>query len=180
MTYYFAADLHLGHRMVSKLRWFPDVETHDAFVLDGIARLSKHDILWVLGDLTLENPERAIGLLAKTPCRKRLILGNHDKGHPMHKRSERWHRRYYEAFEYVGVVGLCQGWLLSHFPYADSPKADRTEEIRYSQWRLLDHGQPLLHGHLHSHEKRTSKREVHVGLDAWGLKPVSLEEVEGV
>lgn len=173
MTYFFTADLHLGHRMVAGLRGFEVVYDHDAAILDGIARLTKHDILWVLGDLTLENPDRTLCQLAMTPCRKRLVLGNHDAGHPMHKRSAKWQHRYYAAFEYVGTVGLQSGWLLSHFPYS----ADHTDTARYAQWRLPNYGQPLLHGHTHSDVVRTSETETHVGLDAWGLKPVALEEL---
>jgi calcineurin-like phosphoesterase family protein len=35
------------------------------------------------------------------------------------------------------------------------------------QWRLPDRGEFLAHGHTHAALRRTSPREVHVGIDAW-------------
>ncbi len=73
--------------------------------------------------------------------------------------------------------------LLSHFPYV----GDRGQE-RYAQWRLKDEGLPLLHGHTHSAEEISytprinngggwPTTQMHVGLDAWNLTPVSLEQI---
>lgn len=63
--------------------------------------------------------------------------------------------------------------MLSYFPYA----TDHTTSARYLQFRLRDEGNWLLHGHTHAKEKITSRREIHVGLDAWNLRPVSLTDI---
>ena len=65
--------------------------------------------------------------------------------------------------------------LLSHLPYQDA--GDHTAEERYPQFRLPDLGGWLVHGHTHSSLKADGLRSVHVGLDAWGLRPVSEGEI---
>lgn len=184
---YFTSDLHLGHRLVAKHRGFllpngdPDVEAHDHAVLGNWVRtVGAEDQVWVLGDLSVtSNADRLRSLLAtigSLPGEKHLIPGNHDPVHPMHRDAHKWQRAYLETFSSVQpfarrrVAG--QPVLLSHFPYS----ADRGE-VRYSQYRLKDEGMFLLHGHTHSSERVTSKRELHVGLDAWDLTPVSIESV---
>ena len=61
---------------------------------------------------------------------------------------------------------------------------DHTEEERYDQFRLRDLGTTLLHGHTHS-DQRVSRSsngtlQIHVGLDAWGLKPVTLHQIKTI
>jgi calcineurin-like phosphoesterase family protein len=62
--------------------------------------------------------------------------------------------------------------LLSHFPYA----ADRGP-ARYMQYRLRDEGEWLLHGHTHGKERFHDQREIHIGVDAWDLRPVPVEDI---
>lgn len=58
---YFTADLHLGHRLVSGLRGFPDPAEHDAAVADRWrARVGGDDVVWVLGDLAVTSSRRGI------------------------------------------------------------------------------------------------------------------------
>lgn len=178
---WFLSDPHFGHSRVAGLRGFGSVECHD----EGIARrwwftVRPDDVVWVLGDLCLGNPERALERIAGLPGRKRLIFGNHDAGHPSHRNAHRWSRAYAGVFEYVAASARIklQGRevLLSHFPY----ERDRGP-VRHEQWRLPDLGVPLLHGHTHGTERRSATPfgtpELHVGLDAWNLHPVSDREL---
>lgn len=177
MSTWFTSDLHFGHRLVAGHRGFTDTTDHDdAICIEWCKRVTTSDQVWVLGDLTLSNPTKALGIIAELPGTKHFISGNHDPCHPMHRDSHKWQRRYLAAFESVQpfarrkIAGHYV--LLSHFPYT----ADRGE-VRYSQYRLADEGMWLLHGHLHSTEQRTSAREIHVGVDAWGLAPVNLDTI---
>lgn len=182
----FTSDLHLGHEKVAHLRGFATVQKHDETVLANLAAAVRpEDVLWVLGDVVGQDDavERAVEALRAVPGRKRLILGNHDPAHPMHRGAFRWQGVYRRAFEWVESVARTriggQDVLLSHFPY----ERDRGEP-RFLQWRVVDFGLPLIHGHLHTRDRGTSTvrlvggrlevvhREVHVGLDAWDLKPV--------
>ena len=87
--------------------------------------------------------------------------------------------------------------LLSHFPY----EGDHTTEERATQFRLRDEGLWLVHGHTHLTNRLGPNpryltimdaatggpgkpdprgREVHAGLDAWDLRPVSEAAILGV
>jgi calcineurin-like phosphoesterase family protein len=178
VTVWLSADLHLGHRLVAELRGFgDDVAAHDQAVLDNWDRVvSGADQVWVLGDLAVSNPAQALMELRGLPGVKHLVTGNHDPASPIHRDSHKWQRRYLDVFESVQAYARRRyngrGVLLSHYPYT----TDRGFEARYPQWRLPDLGEFLLHGHTHSKERVTSPREVHVGLDAWSLEPVMLDE----
>ena len=78
--------------------------------------------------------------------------------------------------------------LLSHYPYSGvgaegNRKEDGSQlEERFAEFRLTDCGRPLLHGHTHGPEKlhfsQAGTPQVHIGLDAWGMRLVSHNEVE--
>jgi calcineurin-like phosphoesterase family protein len=164
---YYTSDLHFGHRLVAGLRGFDNTDDHDqAIISHWYDTVNNDDIVYVLGDLAINNPTRAIGIVSELPGRKRLIWGNHDFGHPMRRDAPRWTKWYSQAFEYTAPFGRRRingrNVLLSHFPYTE----DR-DTARFMQYRLPDMGEYLLHGHLHSAFAITSTREIHVGWDAW-------------
>lgn len=177
MSVWFTSDLHLGHRMVSELRGFPSADEHDRHLAEQWrSRVRPSDHVWVLGDLAVSSPTNALAIIESLPGQKHLISGNHDKCHPMHRDAHNWQRRYLNVFDSVQPFArrkiADRDVLLSHFPY----HVDR-EEPRHTQYRLRDEGAWLLHGHLHAAEQVTSEREMHVGVDAWGLAPVSLDAI---
>lgn len=187
MTTFFTSDLHFGHRKVAGLRGFGEhctsVAEHDAAIRDGWrARVEETDVVYILGDLSAGGravTENSLGELFELPGGKRLIAGNHDPAHPMNRDAWKWTKAFAEVFEHVApfarVRVLGREVMLSHFPY----ERDRGP-MRYAQYRLRDEGLPLLHGHTHGTERLTvlnraegPRVEVHVGVDAWGLSPVS-------
>ncbi len=183
---HFTSDLHLGHRKAAEHRGYDDVSEHDrAIVENWNAVVRPDDEVWVLGDLAMSSPTYALALIATLPGRKRLILGNHDKPHPMHRDAHKHLRAYLEVFDSVAQSARrrVEGTevLLSHFPY----HRDRGP-VRHTQWRLRDEGRWLLHGHTHGSERvtitgfrRTAPltKEIHVGVDAWDLTPVPLTTI---
>ena len=178
MSVYFTSDLHFGHRKVAELRGFPGFNVHDETIIEGWRNYVRpKDQVWVLGDLAASSPVNALRILADLPGEKHLIPGNHDRCHPMHRSSQKYLPQYLEVFATVQAFARRRingrTVLLSHFPYT----ADHTDPPRYSQYRLPDRGEWLLHGHTHSQDMITSDHEVHVGVDAWGLRPVSLDEL---
>lgn len=181
---FFTSDLHLGHDYVARVRGFADAARHDvAIVANWSAAVRPDDHVWILGDLAASSPAYALGVLAGLPGVKHLVLGNHDRAHPMHRDAYRQQAAYLDVFASVQASARrrIQGRevLLSHFPY----DRDR-DEFRFAQWRLADLGVPLLHGHTHGTERLSrsarSTPEIHVGLDAWDLAPVPLATVEGL
>lgn len=177
-TIYVTSDWHIGHRLVADHRGFADTDEHDNAILDGLAVLTKRDRLKVLGDLTVNRHQlpRVFDLVDSLPCPVDLYLGNHDEAHPMHRNSHLVQRPYLEHFASIQAFGRMkmngQSVLLSHFPY----HSDRGP-VRFSQYRLRDEGQWLLHGHTHGTERFHDAREIHVGVDAWNLTPVSIDTI---
>lgn len=174
-TIYYTADLHIGHRFVSDLRGFGATVDHDAAMIETWwSTILPDDIVYVLGDVALGRLDDALSTMAALPGRKRLIMGNHDRCHPMFRDAPKWHAKYAAVFEYISPFARRriegQSALMSHFPY----HGDRGEP-RYMQYRLPDMGEYLLHGHTHS-PKRGTGREIHVGWDAWS-RPVAEHEI---
>lgn len=61
--------------------------------------------------------------------------------------------------------------FLQHFPTKGD--GDSFEKDRHDVWRLpLTPRHFLIHGHTHRADQQAHGRSLHVGLDAWDLKPV--------
>lgn len=137
--------------------------------------IRKGDIVWVLGDLSMGNPAKALELIGKLPGRKRFIWGNHDSGHPMHRNAWNHQRAYQEVFEHTDSFGSRKVYgnqvMLSHFPY----EGDHQAQDRYNQWRPVDAGLPLVHGHVHEAWHKRG-RMFNVGVDH-NPHPVHFEEI---
>ncbi|QSM01161.1 metallophosphoesterase [Mycobacterium phage Nanosmite] len=213
---FFTSDPHIGHRKVMASRVtvdgrpaYPDLNNIPEFFGDyDIEQMNRiladkwdtsvrrDDVVWVLGDIssgTKTGQEQALEWFRRRPGRKRIVLGNHDGPHPMHRDAHKWFPLYADVFETVQSaarvrIPLAEGHvsaLLSHFPY----EGDHTVEPRHSQWRLRNHGEYLLHGHTHSSSRLSSALtgengdkawQIHVGLDAWNGWPVPLEEIQHI
>lgn len=179
---FFASDHHFGHeKIATRYRGFDSAASMNR---ELIARhndvVGPDDITYFLGDLSAGGSAstfRALSLVFRLNGRKRLIAGNHDPIHPMNRDAWKWQATYLDYFEGVAPfarIALPDGKrvLLSHFPYHTDRGAPR-----YTQYRLKDEGMRLLHGHTHSNLAATSQREIHVGVDAWHMAPVSGEMV---
>jgi len=154
----FCSDLHLGSELMAMLRGFPDVKTHDDYIIDILQRqTNKRTLLWILGDVAVEIKD--LYKLTKLPCTKRLVLGNHDE---LPKGA------YSEVFDEIhGFVKYKKMWI-SHCP------------IHESEFYLKKLN---VHGHTHAIDKQTGKDKdllplpwFNVNWDFWG-RAVSLTEI---
>lgn len=184
--------------------WEQDVTNwHDEW-LAGIwdQTLRPGDIVWVLGDISAGTKTAQMAALQWFQERKdavkrnwqrkgeddvitiRLVAGNHDEAHPMHRDSYKWQPIYMQPkgpFQSVQMSARVRipydseghaDAFLSHFPY----HGDHGKE-RYVQYRLPDLGRDfILHGHTHS-LKRFGGRQLHVGVDAWHGALVPFESI---
>jgi calcineurin-like phosphoesterase family protein len=198
---WFTSDTHFCHGMVAGLRGFTSATGHDETLIERWnAVVRPDDLVWHLGDAGLGNETQVLERIGRLNGRIHLITGNHDPVWPGHRDSRKKQRRWLEAFESVQAFARTRLGtrmvLLSHFPY----ESDHTTEARATQYRLRDEGMWLLHGHTHMKNRLGTcphyvtmmdpvsgdgisfprGREVHVGLDAWDLRPVSEAEVVAV
>jgi calcineurin-like phosphoesterase family protein len=116
-----------------------------------------------------------VGLLHGT---KILVPGNHDRCWVGNRKRGDWAQHYLDAgfarifdtpepMEIAGrAVELC------HFPY----QGDSQSEDRHVEHRPADRGSWLLHGHVHDLWRQRG-RQINVGIDAWGGRPVAAAEV---
>jgi calcineurin-like phosphoesterase family protein len=201
---YFTSDLHIGHRLVAGIRGFSsgdgdekvyDLQGHSDAIIKAWSVVQPDDIVWVLGDICISARTwaQALELLAALPGRKRLIGGNHDPVSSIHRDAWKYQRGALEVFEsaqdFARVKLAGRQVLLSHYPYAglgsegtDDVTGEPRSVERYTQYRLTDTGDPLIHGHTHGKEKfhlsAAGTPEIHVGMDAWGMRLVPGHEVE--
>lgn len=175
-------DAHLFHEFVAETRGFASSAEHDAALEDGIrSTLTKRDTMWWGGDMTAGGRiDDMLKWVASLPGTHHLVAGNHCPVHPMHLTAPAKQRRYLEAFASVQSVARRRlggrRVLLSHFPV----EGDHTDESRYDAWRPRPFSGVLLHGHTHSKSKLSISGptlQVHLGIDAWGMTPVSDAEI---
>lgn len=180
---WFTSDLHVGHPLVASIRGFDSTWAHDDLLARKWDRkVQPEDDVWVLGDAIMGNKAEGLRWFRSRPGRKHLVLGNHDRAHPMHNNAHAHIDLYREAFDTVQTmarVSVADGEEkvnLSHFPY----EGDRDEE-RFWEWRLRETKRTILHGHTHLPQRVSRTRrgtlQVHVGVDAWDLRPVRRSDI---
>ena len=160
MANYFSSDFHLGHKViVPKYRDFSSQDEHDSLILDQIAALSKRDILYVLGDFIFDSDryDYYIEQLAKTSCRIKLVMGNHDS-------LKLYHEPRFEV--QLPFFTYKDAWI-SHCPI-------HPDELRNRQGNI--------HGHLHGGQimldDKPDPRYFNVNLDNHNHKFVNLDEIK--
>src|SRR5688572_22609782 len=129
MSVYFIGCLHFGHKWMAQHRGFQDEFYHDEHIIDKWnSVINKKDLVWILGDITMETTEHYYRL-DMLNGRKKVVLGNHDM--PEHTR---------ELLKYVETVAGCvdyKGYVLSHCPI-------HPNEISFCRGNI--------HAHIHENE----------------------------
>lgn len=196
---FYTSDSHFDHEYVARMRGFRTKEDHDRAIIANWNRVVRpEDTVTICGDAGMGRYERFADQLSELNGTIDLILGNHDKpfgdNQNGHLSLPRWMEpqgRFRSVAAYGRrKVGSYQ-FLLSHFPYYGDSQGD--DDDRFTQYRLRDEGAWLVHGHIHqparvgAHMRLASQtfgappswrgRQLHVGLDAWRLTPVSQEQV---
>lgn len=184
---WFTSDLHFGHMTIIEkaYRPFSTVDEMNQTLIDNWnAVVSPEDTVWILGDVVMGQFAENIHLLGELNGQKALVPGNHDRVHPAypddrpHKLAE--FRELYERYVVILPLELTLGTEnadidVCHFPF----DGDHTDEIRYPEYRPIDRGQYLLHGHGHGMWKMND-RQIDVGVDAWDYTPVHSSVVVGM
>ena len=180
---WFTADLHIGHKLIADKRGFSDPAAHDdVLAMHWDVTVAPADTVWVLGDISgggRGSQQRALAWIAARPGVKHLVAGNHDGVHPMYPGAHKMMAAYLGVFASVQQSArrrlAGRDLLMSHFPYLESVESDDIHS-RFDQWRMPGLGSWLIHGHLHS-IRQLGDHSIHVGVDAWDLRPVSINRI---
>ena len=173
---------------------------HDLDVTKHINQtVGEEDELYILGDLCAGGAwslHQALARIKSLRCprnNRHLILGNHDD--VLYGRRKGF-KDLTEAFGEIGRIGLTDitdgtttmPVFLCHFQWRedfDRPAVDGVAsnwakpELRQYAIPQVGEDMRLLHGHTHAstpHEFE-NHNEINVGLDAWGMRPVSEGEL---
>lgn len=182
---WFTSDLHFHHSKVINFcnRPYKSVdEMNEALIHNWNKKVSKKDIVYVLGDFAFCGKDKMQAILSRLNGTKILITGNHDK--PAHYMLEAGFDKVFENHKiYLNDAGERIPIYLSHFPYKlpwyiklKCKLLRKRVDYRYEYKRMQNDGTWLLHGHTHSKDK-VRKNMIHVGVDAWNYEPISHKEI---
>lgn len=125
-TIKFIGCLHLGHDAMARFRNFNDSREHDEYLIKSWNLVvNKRDIVYILGDITMETPEHYYKL-DQLKGIKRVVLGNHDRPKDVP-----------ELLKYVDTVSgieYYKGNILTHCPI-------HPNEVSF--------GRSNIHAHIH-------------------------------
>lgn len=177
---FYTSDLHFRHKFVSRKRGFGSPDDHDEAIIERWNKaVTSADQVWVMGDVGMWKLNDFAHLVKRLNGEIHVVLGNHDEAWPGHRDGYKFARSWMDLFASIQPFArknIDGTWvLLSHFPY----KGDHTREDRYNQFRLRDEGEWLVHGHIHQNTRGTG-RQIHVGLEAWDLRPVPQQAIKAI
>lgn len=184
--FWFTSDHHFGHARICELAGRP-YDNVDDMNADLIARhnsiVSPTDTVVFLGDVAMGRIADSLPLVAEMNGNKILVPGNHDRIHPVYGTNPNRMAEWTAKYEAVGFTIVDDGGLdipgnsftVSHFPYT----GDHADDDRHPEFRPVDDGGWLLHGHTHGMWRKNG-RMFDVGVDAWSGFPVSLDVLDDV
>lgn len=180
---YFTSDPHWGHEGVIRYckRPFKDVhEMNEALIKNWNERVGPNDTVYVLGDMSFMSFKEFEPIAKRLQGTKILIRGNHDK-----YSDSQYKKLGFAVFLEAKIKIAGRVVRLSHYPYALSwwkRLFAFKSELRYMDRRPPKiPGEWLLHGHSHvTYKKADDGNRIHVGVDAWDFRPVSLSEIESI
>ena len=163
---FFTADPHFGHKFVAGERGFESTEEMDEVIIENWnSKIGKHDLVYILGDLSFRGPNDTLSILYRLNGRLHLVRGNHDSSKGLRKR--RWDP-VWEHFQ----------WVKDYHEIRDGSRIIVLHHYAYRVWNQHHRGAWNLHGHSHGNLWHTGRRQMDVGLDTNNLFPYSLDEVE--
>lgn len=172
----------MGHARIIEYsnRPFRDVQhMNEELIARHNALVKPGDLVYDVGDFSMN--EKIVEWGIKRLHGKRVLIpGNHDRCYRKHRQFQRWERQYkdwgfadvLQAHE-VEIAG--QRVRIDHMPYVE----DERHAARYAEYRPVDDGRVLIHGHIHQLWKIRDKM-INVGVDVWDYKPVHFDELAAI
>ena len=159
MAVFFTSDTHFGdHRTINihKRPFGSSAEMDAALIVAWNAHVAAGDEVWHLGDFA-RSGAATTSLLGSLNGVKHLVTGNNDP--PATRTAAGWAT----VADYAEIELDGRRLVLCHYPFRS--------------WNGQAKGALNLHGHSHGRMKGLP-RQIDVGVDAWGSRPVSLAEIE--
>ena len=146
---YVISDPHFGHEFMARHRGFDSAEQMDNFIVEQYnSVVSKKDLVYILGDITMEKGNYDI--LDRLNGKKRVVLGNHDM--PQHT------TRLAEKVLSVSGAIKYNGYILTHIPIHDTE---------------VDRFRGNIHGHVHENTIN-DPRYINVCCEVLDYKPMQI------
>lgn len=155
---YFAADLHIGHKNIANFRTqFSSAEEHDGVVMGNIlTTVTKKDKLYLLGDIAFT--DEALDKIASIPCRKVLVIGNHDTEL---KRGITF-QKIVDTYDEIHSLSIYKDYWITHCPI-------HPQEIRQKKG--------VIYGHTHQHSIDDPRYQC-VSLEHINYRPIVWSKLE--
>ncbi|MXW42382.1 MAG: metallophosphoesterase [Acidimicrobiia bacterium] len=180
---WYTSDHHFGHFNIigySNRPFISTAEMDQTMVERWNDVVGDADEVWILGDLVMGKRKRGLGkYVAKLKGRKIFVPGNHDRCWQGHKGFKTKRVDFYEIGLIHEIIDNPEAHtvagrrvLLSHFPY----RQGLTYQEKFAEWRPIDTGDWLLHGHVHASWQQQGQ-QINVGVDAWNFAPVSEDSI---
>ncbi len=180
MATWWTSDTHFSHINIIRYtnRPFASVDEMNAALIERWnERVSPSDDVWHLGDLALgANIARQVQLTARLNGTRRLVPGNHDRVASFFEGGDQ-RSRFWPVYEAAGWEIMPEQLeheiaghrvVICHFPYTGDSLPGRD---RYRRNRPVDHGLPIIHGHVHT-DFAVRGRQYNVGVDVRDYAPV--------
>lgn len=157
---FFSADHHFGHENILKYEaatrgHFSNIQDHDEYLIEKWnSVVKKGDTVWHLGDIAFK--QQGQEAMKRLNGWRKLVLGNHD----VFNSKVYLDCGFQKLFGSVSFKGLA---LLSHYPVHPGQLECR---LKFN-----------FHGHSHG-KSVLGDSYIDVGVDAWGLRPVSWDELK--
>jgi calcineurin-like phosphoesterase family protein len=181
---WFYSDPHFGHENVV-LKFgrseFKDAKEMNELLIKNYNEVVRpEDVVYFMGDVYFGGEEKLWTILKRMNGTKILIRGNHDDKPTIMVRAG-----FVCALEKASIRVGKREINLSHYPYRYGFWKQLWWSISNGRYtprnlhkRMVDDGKYLIHGHTHSKRKHTKNTNmIHVGVDAWQYRPVSLDQV---
>lgn len=149
---YICADLHLGHKNITKYRNFATPEEHDKYIIDRInSTITARDVLYLPGDVFFDIAALH-NFKNKTHGNIKIIPGNHDDKAVIAEMTKH--------FFVYGPHKYKKHWI-THIPMHPS-------ELR---------GKPNIHGHVHTNTIENDYRYFNVSMENISYTPIRFDIV---
>lgn len=164
---WFTSDIHFSHANIIKYsnRPFADTTEMDEAMLKTINEtVGPRDFLYILGDVSFAKPEYTKQMIKRMNGIKILVWGNHDQ---VIRSNSEIRDLFHETHELLDRTFVVDG------------KRTKIVMCHYAMkvWNKSHHNSIHLFGHSHGSMPDDGRRCMDVGMDAVGLRPISLEEV---